>query len=100
MYVYFPMFLFQEYLLHLIEAADTANAREKSSGCCSIVKCPWWNIFKLAHPLHLRYYVISKGSVNVFDRVYTAVIRKDMHIFIGPESDHWECLSVTDSLTD
>ena len=21
-------------------------------------------------------------------------------IFIGPESDHWECLSVTDSLTD
>ena len=20
--------------------------------------------------------------------------------FIGPESDHWECLSVTDSLTD
>ena len=22
------------------------------------------------------------------------------HIFIGPESDHWECLSVTPSLTD
>ena len=21
-------------------------------------------------------------------------------IFIGPESDHWECLSLTDSLTD
>ena len=21
-------------------------------------------------------------------------------IFIGPESDHWQCLSVTDSLTD
>ena len=21
-------------------------------------------------------------------------------LFIGPESDHWECLSVTDSLTD
>ena len=21
-------------------------------------------------------------------------------IFIGPESDHWECLSVTDSLTN
>ena len=23
-----------------------------------------------------------------------------MTIFIGPESDHWECLSLTDSLTD
>ena len=23
-----------------------------------------------------------------------------MLLFIGPESDHWECLSVTDSLTD
>ena len=22
------------------------------------------------------------------------------HIIIGPESDHWECLSLTDSLTD
>ena len=22
------------------------------------------------------------------------------YIFIGPESDHWQCLSVTDSLTD
>ena len=21
------------------------------------------------------------------------------HIFIGPESDHWQCLSLTDSLT-
>ena len=21
-------------------------------------------------------------------------------VFIGPESDHWQCLSVTDSLTD
>ena len=28
------------------------------------------------------------------------MIRKDMHIFIGPESDHRECLSVTNSLTD
>ena len=77
----YPMFLFPEYLLHLIEAADTADAREKSSGCCSIVKCPWWNIFKLAHSLHLRYYDIGRGSINIFDRVYTAVIRKDMHIF-------------------
>ena len=23
-----------------------------------------------------------------------------MYFFIGPESDHWECLSVTNSLTD
>ena len=23
-----------------------------------------------------------------------------LYIFIGPESDHWECLSVTHSLTD
>ena len=23
-----------------------------------------------------------------------------VQIFIGPESDHWECLSVTNSLTD
>ena len=23
-----------------------------------------------------------------------------MIIFIGPESDHWQCLSLTDSLTD
>ena len=23
-----------------------------------------------------------------------------MSIFIGPESDHWQCLSLTDSLTD
>ena len=69
----YPLFLFPEYLLHLIEAADTADAREKSSGCCSIVKCPWWNIFKFAHPLHLRYHNISKGSVNIFDRGYIAV---------------------------
>ena len=25
--------------------------------------------------------------------------RKDTEIVIGPESDHWECLSLTDSLT-
>ena len=25
---------------------------------------------------------------------------KDISIFIGPESDHWQCLSLTDSLTD
>ena len=25
---------------------------------------------------------------------------KHIAIFIGPESDHWECLSLTDSLTD
>ena len=23
-----------------------------------------------------------------------------LYVFIGPESDHWQCLSVTDSLTD
>ena len=23
-----------------------------------------------------------------------------MNIFIGPESDHWECMSLTDSLTN
>ena len=25
---------------------------------------------------------------------------RSLFIFIGPESDHWECLSVTNSLTD
>ena len=29
------------------------------------------------------------------------IIRKRSRIlFVGPESDHWECLSLTDSLTD
>ena len=40
-----------------------------------------------------------------FDPKYTldlsyAIFNGNVHIFIGPESDHWLCLSVTDSLTD
>ena len=31
---------------------------------------------------------------------YTTFLGDQQHIFIGPESDHWLCLSVTDSLTD
>ena len=32
------------------------------------------------------------GAFAVYDQVYCLV-------FIGPESDHWLCLSLTDSLT-
>ena len=32
-------------------------------------------------------------------RANTKILRFEF-IFIGPESDHWQCLSVTDSLTD
>ena len=35
-----------------------------------------------------RPYLISFLEISIFN------------IFIGPESDHWECLSLTDSLTD
>ena len=31
------------------------------------------------------------GSAQIFSRPF--------HTFIGPESDHWECLSLTNSLT-
>ena len=29
-----------------------------------------------------------------------SMIYSTYSIFIGPESDHWQCLSLTDSLTD
>ena len=32
--------------------------------------------------------------------MYNCVFSFAISIFIGPESDHWQCLSVTDSLTD
>ena len=31
---------------------------------------------------------------------WPGLVKKKLFIFIGPESDHWECLSVTHSLTD
>ena len=41
--------------------------------------------------------------MRVLQQLYKTIKMREAlknDIFIGPESDHWECLSVTNSLTD
>ena len=42
------------------------------------------------------------SATSIFDGIFCAVNwpHKTVIVFIGPESDHWQCLSLTDSLTD
>ena len=52
----------------------------------------FWNIHR---------YKISISWLLVFVLCKLCIMSKGKNsIFIGPESDHWQCLSVTDSLTD
>ena len=39
-------------------------------------------------------------GLNLTLRENTEQLSENRIIFIGPESDHWQCLSVTNSLTD
>ena len=41
-----------------------------------------------------------KSIVHLVIIIMTVIMKSFVNIFIGPESDHWECLSLTDSLTD
>ena len=42
---------------------------------------------------------VAFGDVSVVGVVFGDVSLVDV-VFIGPESDHWQCLSLTHSLTD
>ena len=54
------------------------------------------NIIK-QHPDYLHSYCSSLMSVNTFVEMkgQFSVQAQQKFVFIGPESDHWECLSVT-----
>ena len=53
------------------------------------------------HPVYLDHIdcVDHLDPHNCFDHLYHVECFNFLIIFIGPESDHWECLSLTDSLT-
>ena len=42
--------------------------------------------------------ILKLGLVKILNFKFSGYA--DVKIFIGPESDHWQCLSVTHSLTD
>ena len=75
--------------------------------CCKIssIKCIIEFCFLL---FHSNFYTPRIDTLIVRPSVYLCVIQRkrkylskvlDLSIIIGPESDHWECLSLTDSLT-
>ena len=43
---------------------------------------------------------LSSGTVGHFFRTLFTLLTIYFTVFIEPESDHWECLSLTHSLTD
>ena len=62
-------------LFYLIEAADTAEAREKSRGCCSIVKCPCGvfgilckQVYFVCHCILLYKWAAAESSRMIFLR--------------------------------
>ena len=57
--------------------------------CCTLVLCTFPKMFKWGNS--------GNTGTSMFD---DEVVRFQKHIFIGPESDHWQCLSLTHSLTD
>ena len=48
--------------------------------------------------VHHNYQSLSFGRSCTFALLFYTLPK--MFLFIGPESDHWQCLSVTHSLTD
>ena len=56
--------------------------------CCTLVLCTFPKMFKWGNS--------GNTGTSEFD---DEVVHFQKHIFIGPESDHWQCLSVTHWLT-
>ena len=70
------------------------------------IQSPYLACFAFVNQAYSKHKYIYKFNQRVWSCDDFASIRmrcesnQNLIFFIGPESDHWECLSVTDSLTD
>ena len=69
-----------------------------------LVATAFLRLLLLRHIAHQRLHPVTfslSNTVQVAHKLFVPrYITEIQFIFIGPESDHWECLSVTHSLTD
>ena len=67
--------------------------------CCKLY-CGWWGQTLTLHTMHCaQATMLHRGFRSAKKNGVEVNEEQVIPFFIGPESDHWQCLSVTDSLT-
>ena len=67
----------------------------RSQSNCNIQHIPYLSCKKYTKHIHFGIEMTFYTDSNKWKQVLSYPL-----LFIGPESDHWQCLSLTDSLTD